>query len=159
MQQKTFPEVSPDFLRLTHFWRFKNKRIVFTNGCFDILHAGHVDYLTQAAAMGDVLIIGLNTDASVSRLKGPDRPLNNQDARASVLSALSVVHAVVLFDEETPEKLIEAIRPNVLVKGSDYKVDEIVGASFVTSTGGEVRTIPFLEGYSSSSILEKLRKS
>lgn len=132
--------------------RSKN-RIVFTNGCFDVLHRGHVYYLSKAREMGDVLVIGLNSDASVSRLKGEGRPVNNQNARAEVLGALGMVDYIILFEEDTPLELIRTIKPDMLVKGGDYRVEEIVGYKEVVSRGGRVLTIPILEGYSSSSII------
>jgi rfaE bifunctional protein nucleotidyltransferase chain/domain len=136
--------------------RFRDThRIVFTNGCFDILHRGHVYYLSKAREMGDLLVIGLNSDASVKRLKGESRPVNGQQARAEVLGALSMVDHVIIFPEDTPLELIRAVQPDVLVKGGDYKVDEIVGYKEVASRGGEVVTIPVLEGYSTTSILRK----
>lgn len=128
-------------------------KIVFTNGCFDVLHAGHVDMLQKARQKGDLLVVGLNSDASVRRLKGPSRPVNNQEQRARVLSALECVDRVVLFEEDTPQRLIETIRPSVLVKGGDYRRDEIVGADFVESYGGEVCTIPIVYNVSTSKIL------
>lgn len=128
-------------------------RVVFTNGCFDILHRGHVEYLSKAADKGDVLVVGLNTDASVKRLKGEGRPVNNQEARALVLASLGFVDAVVLFDEDTPYELIKAVRPDVLVKGADYKPEEIVGYDIVTSYGGSVETVPLVEGYSTTKLL------
>lgn len=128
-------------------------KVVFTNGCFDILHRGHIEYLSKAADMGDVLVVGLNTDASVKRLKGEGRPVNNEEARALVLASLSFVDAVVLFDDDTPYELIKAIRPDVLVKGADYKVEEIVGYDIVTSYGGTVTTVPLVEGYSTTKFL------
>ena len=134
-------------------------KLVFTNGCFDILHRGHVEYLAKAADMGDVLVVGLNTDASVKRLKGEGRPVNDQEARALVLASLSFVDAVVLFDEDTPYELIKAIRPDVLVKGADYKPEEIVGYDIVTSYGGKVETVPLVEGYSTTSLLNGKRKT
>ncbi|MDR2084841.1 MAG: D-glycero-beta-D-manno-heptose 1-phosphate adenylyltransferase [Bacteroidales bacterium] len=133
-----------------------DKKIVFTNGCFDILHAGHVEYLFNAAKFGDVLIVGLNTDNSVRKLKGENRPVNNENDRALLLASLSFVDFIVMFDEETPLKLIKRIRPNVLVKGGDYSVDNIIGANFVKKMGGEVVILPFKEGYSSSSIISKM---
>ena len=136
--------------QLSHWQGLK---VVFTNGCFDILHRGHVEYLSKAADMGDVLVVGLNTDASVKRLKGEGRPVNNQEARALVLASLSFVDAVVLFDEDTPYKLIKAVCPDVLVKGADYKPEEIVGYDIVTSYGGKVETVPLVEGYSTTNIL------
>ena len=139
------------------YWRFKGFRIVFTNGCFDILHLGHVDYLSKARSLGDVLIIGLNTDGSVRRLKGENRPVNNQEARAQLLAALDVVDAIVLFDEDTPYSLITDVKPDILVKGSDYKPHEIVGADVVLKSGGKIETIDFLDGYSTTAIIEKLK--
>ena len=128
-------------------------KVVFTNGCFDILHRGHVEYLTKAADMGDVLVVGLNTDASVKRLKGEGRPVNNEEARALVLASLGFVDAVVLFDEDTPYELIKTVHPDVLVKGADYQVEDIVGYDIVTSYGGTGATSPLVEGYSSSNFL------
>ncbi len=147
------PEQLPETLEN---WRLHKKRIVFTNGCFDILHLGHVDYLSKAADQGDILVAGLNTDASVQRIKGPDRPVNNQNARARLMASLFFVSAVVFFDEDTPWNLINAIQPDVLVKGSDYKAEDIVGYDIVKARGGEVVTIDFLEGYSTTGILQKL---
>ena len=138
------------------FWRFKNLKIVFSNGCFDILHAGHVDYLSKAADEGDVLIIGLNTDASTKRLKGPTRPINNQDARAMIMASLSFVTAVVLFDEDTPYNLIKQVQPDILVKGSDYKPEDIVGYDILKAKGGTVKTLDLLPGYSTTSIEQKI---
>lgn len=133
----------------------KNKQMVFTNGCFDLLHRGHVYYLSRARALGDLLVIGLNSDASVTLLKGPGRPVNNQDARAEVLGALAFVDYIIVFEEETPLNLINRIKPDILVKGGDYKVEDIVGFREVSSSGGRVETIPLLEGYSSSSIIDR----
>ena len=138
-------------------WRAKGEKIVFTNGCFDILHQGHVDYLAKAASLGDRLIIGVNTDASVNKLKGPSRPIQDENSRCIILSALGFTDAVVLFDEETPYDLIKAVQPDVLVKGSDYKPENIVGYDIVTARGGEVKTIDFLPGYSTSSIEARIR--
>lgn len=133
------------------------KKLVFTNGVFDILHAGHVRYLEQARAMGDLLIVGLNSDASARALgKGPGRPINSEEDRAAVLRALRSVDAVVTFDDATPERLIRAIRPEVHVKGGDYKPEDLPEAAAVTDYGGEVRIVPFLEGRSTTAILEKL---
>lgn len=134
------------------------KKIVFTNGCFDILHAGHVRYLAQAKRLGDVLILGLNTDSSVHRIKGPTRPINSENDRAEVLSALKSIDYVVLFDDETPIKLINAILPNYLVKGGDYIAEEVVGYSEVKNNGGETVIIPLLEGRSTTKIIEKISK-
>lgn len=134
----------------------EGKRIVFTNGCFDLIHPGHVLYLEKAAEMGDLLFVGLNSDASVKNLKGESRPVQNEEARMLVLAALESVSAVCLFQEDTPLKLIEKVKPTLLVKGGDYKPMEIVGYDFVRSLGGEVKTIPFVEGHSSSAIIERI---
>lgn len=136
-------------------WRFKNQKIVFTNGCFDVLHRGHVEYLAQAAQLGTKLIIGLNTDTSVSRIKGPNRPINDQNSRAMVLGSLFFVDAIVFFDDDTPLNLIKQVMPNFLVKGADYKIEDIVGYNEVTSKGGQVVTISFVDGFSSTSIIKK----
>lgn len=133
----------------------KGKRVVFTNGCFDLLHRGHVYYLSRARALGDLLVVGLNSDASVRLLKGSGRPVNPQEARAEVLGALAVVDYIIVFEEETPLKLITHLKPDVLVKGGDYQVEEIVGFKEVKSWGGQVITISLLEGYSSSSIIDR----
>ncbi len=131
--------------------------IVFTNGCFDLLHRGHVYYLSRARELGSLLVVGLNSDASTSILKGPERPINDQQARAEVLGALGFVDYVVIFEEETPLELIKAVRPDILIKGGDYKAEEIVGYNEVISWGGKVETIPVLEGYSSSSMIQRTR--
>jgi rfaE bifunctional protein nucleotidyltransferase chain/domain len=136
------------------FWRLKNSKIVFTNGCFDILHRGHVEYLAQARDKGDLLIVGLNTDASVRRLKGANRPVNPQEARAMVLAALFFVDVVVFFDEDTPYELIKTIQPDILIKGADYKPENIVGYDIVTAKGGTVETVELVEGFSSTKIIE-----
>ena len=139
--------------------KLNSKKIVFTNGCFDVIHSGHVHYLTEAKKLGDILIIGLNTDDSVRRLKGNNRPINNQSDRAIVLDALKPVDLVVFFDEDTPLELIKIINPDVLVKGADYKIEDIVGADFVQQNGGEVTTIKFVEGKSSTSIINRLKQN
>ena len=138
--------------------RKNGNKIVFSNGCFDILHRGHVEYLAKAAAFGDVMIIGLNTDASVRRLKGPSRPVNDENARAFVLAGLEFVSAVVLFDEDTPYNLIKTVQPDVLVKGSDYKPENIVGYDIVTAKGGKVKTVDLVEGFSTTGIIDKMRQ-
>lgn len=138
--------------------RQDGKKIVFSNGCFDILHRGHVEYLAQAADFGDVLVIGLNSDASVKRLKGPSRPINDERARAIVLAGLSFVDAVVLFEEDTPYNLIKKVEPDVLIKGGDYKVEDIVGYDIVTARGGKVVTIDLVEGYSTTKTVEKMKE-
>ncbi|HRY31437.1 MAG TPA: D-glycero-beta-D-manno-heptose 1-phosphate adenylyltransferase [Bacteroidales bacterium] len=145
--------------RMLALWRFQGRKIVFTNGCFDLIHPGHIDYLSRAAALGDILVIGLNSDASVRRLKGSHRPIMPEQARAMVLAAIHFVNAVVLFDEDTPYRLIAEVKPDILVKGGDYRKDAVVGADLLAAYGGEVIILPFLEGYSTSSIEEKIRKA
>ncbi len=145
--------------QLARRWKEEGKRLVFTNGCFDILHPGHVRYLQAAKLLGDVLIVGLNDDASVRRLKGAGRPLNTLDDRACLLAALKPVDLVVPFPEDTPLALILALRPDVLVKGGDYAADEIVGAHEVRGWGGRVRTIPFIEGHSTTSLIGRIQQS
>ena len=144
---------------LLHVWRFKEQKIVFTNGCFDILHQGHVDYLAKAADLGNVLIIGVNTDQSVRTIKNPDRPINDEYSRALLLASMHFTSAIILFDEETPYNLISAIMPDVLVKGADYKVENIVGADLVLANGGRVETIVFLPGFSTTGIINKIKNS
>jgi len=139
-------------------WRFLRKKIVFTNGCFDILHLGHINYLSEAADLGDILIVAVNSDRSVKALKGEARPINNQDARAKLLASLFFIDAIIIFDEDTPEDLIKALNPDVLVKGGDYKIAEIAGSDFVLKNGGEVKIIPITEGYSTTGILESHKK-
>jgi len=136
--------------------RFKNRKIVFTNGCFDVLHRGHVDYLVRASELGDLLVIGLNTDESVKRLKGPSRPYLDEETRAYILASMSFTSAIVLFEEDTPLELIQKVRPDILVKGSDYKPVEIVGHDLVTSWGGKVLTIDLTPGFSSTQVIGKL---
>ena len=135
----------------------EGKRVVFTNGCFDILHVGHVKYLAEAKAQGDLLVVGLNADASVKRLKGSERPVNVQEDRAEVLSALNSVDYVTLFEEDTPLALITSVMPDVLVKGGDWPVEKIVGHEVVLQSGGEVKSLQFVEGRSSSDLIEKLK--
>ena len=138
-------------------WREKNKKIVFTNGCFDIIHPGHIDYLSQARDLGDILVLGLNTDQSVRRLnKGSNRPINDERTRAYVLAGLASVDLIVFFDEETPYNLIKLLQPNVLVKGKDYEVEKIIGFDILKENGGQVITLPFLDGYSTSSLIKKI---
>ena len=140
-----------------NLWRKEGKTIVFSNGCFDILHRGHVEYLSKAADLGDVLIIGLNTDASVKRIKGPTRPVNDEKARAVVLAALEFVDAVIFFEEDTPYNLIKFVQPDVLVKGKDYKAEDIVGYDIVVGKGGRVETIELVDGFSTTNTIEKMR--
>ena len=143
---------------LERYGRPRGGTLVFTNGCFDLLHPGHVQYLHDARMLGDALVVGLNTDASVSRLKGPRRPLVPEQDRALVLAALASVDAVTFFDEDTPGDLISALMPDVLVKGGDYRLDQIVGREDVTAAGGEVVTIPFVPGHSTTGLLQRIRQ-
>lgn len=148
-----------DLKKLILKWRNANERIVFTNGCFDLLHLGHVDYLAKAKDLGERLIIGVNTDSSVKRLKGEHRPLQDENSRLHILAALQSVDAVVLFDEDTPYELIKEIEPDILVKGADYKIENIVGYDIVVSRGGSVQTIEFIEGYSTTLIEKRILNS
>jgi len=141
------------------YWRFKDQKIVFTNGCFDLLHLGHIDYLSKAKDLGDVLIIGVNTDDSVRRLKGKSRPITDENSRATIIASLQFVNAVVLFNEDTPYELIKQVQPDVLVKGSDYKAEDIVGYDIVKAKGGEIVTIDYLEGYATTAILNKITEA
>ncbi len=140
-------------------WRFLQKKIVFTNGCFDILHRGHIEYLAKAASYGDILMVGLNTDNSVRRIKGPSRPIQDEKSRALILAALHIVDAVILFDEDTPYELIRQVQPDILVKGADYKTEEIVGYDIVMANGGNVVTIEITPGHSTTGILKKINLS
>jgi D-glycero-beta-D-manno-heptose 1-phosphate adenylyltransferase len=140
-------------------WRSQQLKVVFTNGCFDIIHLGHVDYLEKARMLGDKLVVGLNSDNSVSRFKGPNRPLQDQNSRARVLASMQFVDLIVFFNEDTPLTLISELLPNVLVKGSDYLAENIVGADVVKKHGGEVKTIDFIDGYSTTRIVEKIKKT
>jgi rfaE bifunctional protein nucleotidyltransferase chain/domain len=135
----------------------EGKRIVFTNGCFDILHRGHVTYLTEARKLGDLLVVGLNSDASVKRLKGPERPINNESDRQYVLSQLKAVDFVEIFTEDTPLNLILKVKPAILVKGGDWKIEQIVGAKEVIANGGEVYSLNFVDGYSTTSLIGKIQ--
>ena len=158
IQNKIFTDTAK-IKHILAIWRFKGYKIVFTNGCFDILHLGHLDYLAKAAAKGDKLIVGLNTDSSVTRLKGPDRPITDQHSRSMILASISFVSMVVLFDEETPYKLITKVQPDILIKGADYNPVDIVGYNVVMAKGGKVETIEFLPGYSTTAIEAKIRNS
>jgi rfaE bifunctional protein nucleotidyltransferase chain/domain len=149
---------APALIRKLSEWRLKSKKIVFTNGCFDILHLGHVDYLAKASDEGDVLIVGVNGDASTRKLKGPHRPINNEEQRSMLIASLHFVDTVVIFNEDTPYELIKIVQPDVLVKGADYTIEKIAGNDIVTAKGGRVITIPLLPGYSTSLIEEKIRK-
>ena len=139
-------------------WQSEGKKVVFTNGVFDLLHIGHITYMAKAAELGDKLVIGLNSDSSVKRIKGEDRPVNDQNSRAALLAALFFVDAIVVFEEDTPINVITALMPDILVKGADYSIENIVGAKEVIANGGEVKTIDFVEGYSSTSIIKKIRE-
>lgn len=136
-------------------YKAQNKKIVFTNGCFDLLHIGHVRYLKAAAELGDVLIVGINTDSSIKRLKGPSRPIQNENDRAEILASLESVTHTILFSEDTPLNLISSILPNVLVKGGDWKPDQIVGSDVVLKNGGEVKSLLFIDGKSTTSLIQK----
>ncbi len=138
-------------------WKEKKFKIVFTNGCFDILHKGHIGYLSKAADLGDKLIIGLNSDSSVKLIKGSNRPIQNESSRSFILASLFFTDLVILFNEATPYELIKNINPEILVKGKDYKPNEIIGADIVKNNGGEIITIDLVEGYSTSSIIEKIK--
>lgn len=140
-------------------WREENKKIVFTNGCFDIIHRGHVDYLSKAKDLGDILIIGLNTDQSVRNIKGNTRPIQDENSRAIILASMQFVDAIVFFSEPTPYTLIKEIQPDILVKGADYKKEDIVGYDIVSQRGGTVETIEFIEGYSTSNIERKIKNA
>jgi rfaE bifunctional protein nucleotidyltransferase chain/domain len=139
-------------------WKSEGKKVVFTNGVFDLLHIGHITYLSKAAELGDKLIIGLNSDASVKRIKGESRPVNEQNSRAALLASFFFVDAVVVFGEDTPLDLITTLMPDVLIKGADYSIENIVGAKEIIANGGEVKTITFVEGYSSTSIIKKIQQ-
>ncbi len=143
--------------KLVKQWQQRGEKVIFSNGCFDIVHLGHIDYLEKTRNLGDKLLVGINTDASVKRLKGENRPIINEYARARMLAAFAFVDAVILFDEATPKELIETICPNILVKGNDYSIENIVGADFVIKNGGEVKTIALVEGYSTSNIIQKIK--
>ncbi len=149
-----------DLSRALAIWKFKDNKIVFTNGCFDILHKGHVTYLAQAADLGDILVVGLNSDVSAKRLnKGPGRPIQDENSRALILASLHYVSAVILFDEDTPEELIKKVQPDVLVKGGDWKTETIAGYDTVKARGGEVALIDYLPGFSTTAIEQKIKRS
>ena len=137
----------------------KEKKIVFTNGCFDLLHVGHIRYLKEAKALGDILVVGINSDASVQKLKGPTRPVQNEADRAEILASMYAVDFTVIFAEETPSKLIQIVKPNVLVKGGDWKIENIVGAEFVQSLGGKVYSLQFIDGKSTTSLINKTKSN
>ncbi|MGP8215940.1 MAG: D-glycero-beta-D-manno-heptose 1-phosphate adenylyltransferase [Bacteroidia bacterium] len=151
-------QTKEQFARTLALWRFKDRKIVFTNGCFDILHKGHVTYLAQAAELGDMLVVGLNSDASVKKLnKGSNRPIQDQESRAMILASLECVSAVIIFDEDTPAGLIKFIQPDVLVKGGDWKPEQIAGYDTVKTKGGEVVVIEYIPGFSTTAIEQKIK--
>lgn len=147
-----------DNIQIINRIKAERKKIVFTNGCFDLLHVGHVRYLAQAKKLGDFLIIGLNSDSSVKELKGEDRPINSFEDRATLLSAIESVDLVIMFEEQTPENLIKDIVPDILVKGGDYNIEDIVGYQTVMQNGGQVKTLSFYDGYSSTNYINKIKK-
>jgi len=140
-------------------WKLASNKVVFTNGCFDIIHRGHIEVLARTADLGDKLVIGLNSDQSIQKLKGENRPIIDEQSRAILLAALSFVDAIVLFSEDTPIKLIGALLPDVLAKGGDYEIETIVGHEIVQQNGGKVKLVPFLDGFSSTNIIDKIKKS
>jgi rfaE bifunctional protein nucleotidyltransferase chain/domain len=147
----------PELLEKVENWKSQGLKIVFTNGCFDILHLGHVDYLEKAKSKGDILLIGVNADASVKRLKGKDRPVNDGESRSKMLASLAFVDAVVFFAEDTPQDLISKVIPDILVKGNDYALSNIVGADIVLGNGGKVETIDLVEGWSTTTLIKKIQ--
>ena len=157
IQSKIF--TLPALKSLVDKWKTSGEKVVFTNGVFDLLHTGHITYMADAASLGTKLIIGLNGDSSVKRLKGPERPVNDQDSRALLLATMLFIDAVVFFEEATPLKLITTLLPDVLAKGGDYTADTIVGAKEVTANGGDVEVISFVDGFSSTSIIKKIRRN
>lgn len=156
IEKKIFPLES--LLRRVYQWKLMGEKVVFTNGCFDILHLGHLQYLLDTASLGNRLIVAVNSDSSVKKIKGDNRPIQNQQTRLLQLACHTYIDAVLLFEEETPLQIIEALQPDVLVKGGDYTEDTIIGASFVKSYGGIVSTIPITQGYSTSNIIHKIQE-
>jgi D-glycero-beta-D-manno-heptose 1-phosphate adenylyltransferase len=146
----------PDAKKEIDVFKKMGKKIVFTNGCFDILHVGHARYLYEAKGLGDYLIVAVNSDRSVKAIKGPERPVNKQNDRAEMLAALGCVDGIIIFDEETPLKVIEYLMPDMLVKGGDWKIEDIVGSDVIIASGGEVRSIDFVEGFSTTDIIKKI---
>ncbi len=152
-----FPKVldSKNLVTAIEFYKSKNIKIVFTNGCFDLLHVGHVRYLSEAASLGEILIVGINSDSSVQKLKGPTRPIQNENDRAEILASLKSVQHTIIFSEETPKELIQIVQPDILVKGGDWATDQIVGSDFVLKRGGQVLSLQFVDGKSTTKIIEK----
>lgn len=153
-QISQFDKIATDLASL----KSQNKKVIFTNGCFDLLHVGHIRYLQEAKKLGDVLVVGVNSDASVKRLKGPTRPVQIESDRAEILAALSCVDFTVIFTEDTPENLIKSVKPDILVKGGDWKIDQIVGSGFVLANGGKVMSLQFVDGKSTTKLIEKAQK-
>ncbi len=147
-----------EFIDTIRKWKDTGEKVVFSNGCFDILHRGHTDYLEKARMLGDKLVIGLNTDRSVHEIKGGNRPIQDEQSRLQIMASLSFIDLITLFDESTPKSLIKMSKPDILVKGDDYEVENIVGAEFVIRNGGKVETIPLVKGYSTTSLINKIRK-
>jgi len=156
LSQKILP--LPELEKRVEQWKFLGKTVAFTNGCFDILHTGHISSLSAAAKEADMLIVGLNSDSSTKKLKGSGRPVNNQESRATILASLFMVDAVIIFEDDTPLRVINAIKPHVLVKGGDYKEEQIAGAKEVRSNGGKIVINPIVEGFSTSALIEKIQK-
>lgn len=157
IKKKIFTGNDSEFKKLLSLYVHEGKKIVFTNGCFDLIHQGHVDYLAKAADLGDILIVGLNTDESVQRIKGMTRPIQDEYSRALILASFSFVDAVVYFNEDTPYELIKIVQPDVLVKGSDYKAEDIVGYDIVKTKGGEIVTMDYLPGFSTTALIGKIK--
>jgi len=155
IRQKLF--LKKDLVLQVQAWKAEGKRIVFTNGCFDIIHPGHIDYLAKASGLGDKFIIGVNTDQSVQKLKGPTRPIQDENARVLILGAMGFTSAIILFDDDTPAALIADLKPDILVKGADYSVDQIAGADTVLKNGGSVVLLPYLKGYSTSALEARIQ--
>lgn len=156
-RSKIFNKAGQECLDMIRSWKSKGLKIVFTNGCFDIIHAGHIRYLSEAKKTGDILVIGLNSDSSVKRLKGDNRPVNEQYARAEVLAYMGDVDMVVIFDEDTPYELIKLIVPDALVKGGDWSTDNIIGSDIVLKNKGVVKSLSYIEGFSTSKVIEKIK--
>ena len=140
-------------------WKNDGEQLVFTNGCFDLIHLGHINYLWEAKGLGTKLILGINSDQSISRLKGPSRPIKNEENRIAIMASLACIDMVVLFDDDTPIQLIKSINPHILVKGGDWAIDQIVGSQDVIDNGGSVQSLSFIDGYSSTAIIDKIKKS
>lgn len=144
---------------ITEEWKTSGESFVFTNGCFDIVHLGHLDYLEKASQLADHLVLGINSDLSISKIKGEDRPIINEASRTRLMAALFFVDLVIVFGDDTPQHLIETLTPNILVKGNDYSIDQIVGADHVIQHGGDVKTIELVDGYSTSAIVQKIKST